>query len=116
MTVDSCANFCDSQPESYRFMGITDGSECGKSTEKELELSLLTYSACDVFFEYIYESDAGCHTPCPGNPSEICGGIDDGVPIASVYQNFSFNFPTTVTSVGLWNLLGCYSSVHVHLS
>ena len=116
MTVENCANFCDSQPEPFRFMGITYGSDCCTSTTKELEFSLLTYSACDDFFEYIFESDIGCTTPCPGNPSEICGGLEYGTQVASVYQNLNFNFPTTVTSVGLWNGLGCYTSVHVQLS
>ena len=116
MTIENCANFCDSQPEPFRFMGIADGSDCCTSTANELESILLTYSACDNFFENIYESDPDCYTPCPGNPSEFCGGIEYGTAIASVYQNVNYNFPTTVTSVGLWNGLGCYTSVHVQLS
>ena len=76
---------------------------------------MLKYSACDNFFEYIYESDNVCHTPCPGDPSQVggCGGIDDGIPLASTYQNTNFSFPSTVLSVGLWNGLGCYKSVQV---
>ena len=81
-------------------------------------MTILKHSACDNFFEYIYESDNVCDTPCPGDPSEVggCGGIDDGIPLASTYQNINFSFPTTVLSVGLWNALGCYTSVHVQLS
>ena len=115
MTVENCANFCDSQQEPFRFMGITYGSQCCTFTAKELESILLTYSACDDFFEYFYESDQDCHTPCPGNPSEFCGGIEGETPIASVYQNVNYNFPITVTSIGLWNGLGCYRSVPLQL-
>jgi hypothetical protein len=118
MTIEKCANYCDSQPEPYRFMGITYGFQCCKSTAKDSEWTLLIHSACDNFFEYIYESDEPCNTPCPGNPSEVggCGGIEDGHPTASTYQNVYFSFPTTVPSVGLWNGLGCYKSVHIQLS
>jgi hypothetical protein len=118
MTIEKCANYCDSQPVPYRFMGITHGFQCCESTTKESEFTLLTHSACDNFFEYVYESDEPCSTPCPGNPSEVggCGGIADEMPTASTYQNTGFSFPTTVLSVGLWNGLGCYKSVHIQLS
>ena len=119
MTVENCANFCDSQSVPYRFMGITEGYICGMSTANENALTLLTYLACDNFFESVYQSDpSSCETPCPGDPSEVggCGGNDLWIPTASTYQNINFSFPTTVLSVGLWNALGCYTSVHVQLS
>ena len=116
MTIENCANFCDSQPVTYRFMGVTEGSQCCTSTPKASELTSLTYLACDNFFEFIYESDGACYMTCPGNPSEICGGVDDGIPIISAYQKPNFSFPATVTSAGLWNGLGCYKSVCVQLS
>ena len=116
MTIENCANFCSRQPLPYRFMGVTDGSHCCMSTAKELELTSLTYLACDNFFEFIYESDQACNTPCPGNPSEICGGMELWMPIISAYTNLNFSFPATVISAGLWNGLGCYTSVHVQLS
>jgi hypothetical protein len=84
-------------------------------------IDLLTYLACDNFFEYIFESEPGneCETPCPGNPSEagFCGGMDGYTPTASTYQkiNSTFVIPALVPSVGLWNGLGCYKSVGVHL-
>jgi hypothetical protein len=34
MTIEKCADFCDSQPVSYRFMGLTDGFQCCTSTSK----------------------------------------------------------------------------------
>jgi hypothetical protein len=114
MTVEKCAAYCDSQPVSYRFMGITDGFQCCMSTASEIELTLLTCSACDNYFEYIFESEPGnaCETPCPGNPSEagFCGGMDGSTPTASTYQkiNSTFVTPSLVPSVGLWNGLGCY--------
>jgi hypothetical protein len=123
MTIEACANFCDSQSVSYRFMGITDGFQCCMSTAKEITLTFLTYSACDNFFEYIFESEGyscGTQTPCPGNPSEAggCGGMEDWTPTASTYQKINSNFivPALVPSVGLWNGLGCYKSVTVQLS
>ena len=113
MTIENCANFCDSQSVAYRFMGITEGYICSMSTANEIALTSLTYLACDNYFEGIYESDPdACTTPCPGDPSEVggCGGIDYGVPTASTYQkiNSTFVTPTLVPSVGLWNGLGCY--------
>jgi hypothetical protein len=122
MTIEACANFCDSQSVSYRFMGITAGFQCCMSTAKEIALILLTYLACDNFFEYIFESEPGnlCQTPCPGNPSEAggCGGMDGFTPTASTYQkiNSTFIVPALVPSVGVWNGLGCYKSVTVRLS
>jgi hypothetical protein len=118
MTIEKCANFCDGQPVAYRFMGLTDGFQCCTSTSKELTLTLLTYSACDNFFEYIFESDGGaenCNTPCPGNSSEAggCGGMEGTTQLVSTYQkiNSTFVIPALVPSVGLWNGLGCYKSV-----
>jgi len=100
MTIDNCAAFCDSQPVAYRFMGLTNGTQC----------------SCDNFFEYIYESDGGaesCNTPCPGDPSEAggCGGIQQSTLLVSTYQkiNSTFIVPALVPSVGLWNGLGCYN-------
>jgi hypothetical protein len=119
MTIEACANFCDSQSVSYRFMGITAGYECCMSTAKDIAITLLIYLACDNFFEGIFESDPGdsCNKPCPGNPSEIggCGGIEITTPTASTYQkiNSTFIIPTLVPSVGVWNGLGCYKSVTV---
>ena len=34
MTIEKCADYCDSQSVPYRFMGITDGFQCCKSTTK----------------------------------------------------------------------------------
>ena len=115
MTIEKCADFCESQSVPYRFMGITDGFQCCKPATKESELTMLKYSACDNFFEYTYESINGCDTPCPGDPSEVggCGGKEEWQPLASTYQNVNFNFPSTVLSVGLWDGLGCYKSVQV---
>ncbi|KAH8985360.1 WSC domain-containing protein [Lactarius akahatsu] len=98
LTIEKCIAFCDSQPVSYRYMGLTDGFEC----------------SCDNFFEYIFESVPGsCNTPCSGNPSEVggCGGKADLQRLASPYQriNSTFVIPTMVSSVGLWNGLGCYN-------
>ncbi|KAI9439171.1 WSC domain-containing protein [Lactarius indigo] len=104
MTIEKCADFCDSQPVSYRFMGLTDGFQC----------------SCDNFFEHIFESvpDGACNVPCPGNPSELggCGGKELGQQMASAYQkvNSTFIIPALVPSVGLWNGLGCYKSVRVN--
>ncbi|KAH8984568.1 WSC domain-containing protein [Lactarius hatsudake] len=95
MTIESCAAFCDSQSESYRFMGLTDGSHC----------------SCDNFFEYIFQragSQACSSSPCSGDPSEVnCGGPS----AASTYQktDSTFVIPTPVPSVGLWTSKGCYS-------
>ena len=113
MTIENCANFCDSQPVAYRFMGITEGYICSMSTANEIALTLLTYLACDNYFEGVYQSDPdSCATPCPGDPSEVggCGGNDLWIPTASTYQkiNSTFVTPTLVPSVGLWNGLGCY--------
>jgi hypothetical protein len=120
MTIEKCVNFCESQSVSYRFMGITDGFQCCMSTANEITLILLTPLACDNYYEYIFESDEPCSTPCPGNPSEVggCGGMDEWIPTASTYQliNSTFVTPSLVPSVGLWNGLGCYKSVNVHLS
>ncbi|KAH9052789.1 WSC domain-containing protein [Lactarius vividus] len=83
------------EPESYRFMGLTDGSHC----------------SCDNFFEYIFQragNGACSSTPCSGNPSEVnCGGPS----AASTYQktDSTFVIPTPVPSVGLWTSQGCYS-------
>ncbi|KAH8985361.1 WSC domain-containing protein [Lactarius akahatsu] len=99
MTIEKCAAFCDSQPVSYRFMGLTYGFQC----------------SCDNFFEHVYESvgQNSCNLPCPGNPSEIggCGGKEDWQPMASTYYkiNATFIIPAPVPSVGLWNGLGCYT-------
>ncbi|KAH9032994.1 WSC domain-containing protein [Lactarius pseudohatsudake] len=99
MTIEKCANFCDSQSVSYRFMGLTDGFQC----------------SCDNFFEHIFESvpEDACNAPCPGNPSEVggCGGKEFGQQMASTYQkvNSTFIIPDLVPSVGLWNGLGCYN-------
>ncbi|KAH8991415.1 WSC domain-containing protein [Lactarius hatsudake] len=99
MTIEKCAIFCESQPVSYRFMGITDGFQC----------------SCDNFFEHIFESEADfwCNTPCPGNPLEVggCGGNFNWQQMASTYYNPNTNFivPALVPSVGLWNGLGCYN-------
>jgi hypothetical protein len=83
---------------------------------EELARNLLTYSACDNFFEYIFESDGGaenCNTPCPGNSSEAggCGGMEGTTQLVSTYQkiNSTFVIPALVPSVGLWNGLGCYN-------
>ena len=101
-------------------MGITDGFQCCTSTSKELELTMLTYLACDNYFEYIFESTPGCDTPCPGAPWEAggCGGMAEWQPLASTYQkiNSTFIVPSLVPSVGQWNGLGCYKSVNVQLS
>ena len=35
MTIAACANFCDSQPVPYRFMGITDGFQCCASSSAQ---------------------------------------------------------------------------------
>ena len=35
MTIEKCADYCDSQSVPYRFMGITDGFQCCKSTTKK---------------------------------------------------------------------------------
>ena len=120
MTIEKCAEFCGSQSVPYRFMGITAGYQCCMSAAKEVALTLLTYSACDNFFESIFENlGDSCDTPCPGNPSEVdgCGGIEDTVPLASIYEKIdsSFVIPALVPSVGLWNGLGCYKSVNLHL-
>jgi hypothetical protein len=37
MTIEKCADYCDSQSVPYRFMGITDGFQCCKPTSRELE-------------------------------------------------------------------------------
>jgi hypothetical protein len=122
MTIEKCAYFCESQSVSYRFMGITDGFQCCMSTANEIALTLLTYLACDNYYEYIFESDPGssCASPCPGDPSEVggCGGMELWIPTASTYQliNSTFITPSLVPSVGLWNGLGCYKSVNVQLS
>ena len=114
MTIENCANFCDNQSVAYRFMGITEGYMCCMSTANEISLALLTYLACDNYFEGIFESDpdGSCATPCSGDPSEAggCGGNELGIPTASTYQkiNSTFVTPTLVPSVGLWNGLGCY--------
>ncbi|KAI9449272.1 WSC domain-containing protein [Lactarius psammicola] len=95
MTIENCAAFCDSQPVSYRFMALTDGSHC----------------SCDNFFEYIFQgaNDHACSsTPCSGDPSEVdCGGPS----AASTYQRIDSTFviPTRVQSAGLWKSKGCYS-------
>jgi hypothetical protein len=74
--------------------------------------------ACDNFFEYIFESDGNneCDVPCRGDPEEVggCGGPY----IASTYmsQNSTFVIPALVPSVGLWQGLGCYTSVDVQTS
>ena len=118
MTIEKCADFCESQSVSYRFMGISDGYQCCMSTAKEITLTLLTYLACDNYFQGIFESDPSdqCETPCSGDPSEAggCGGFET----ISTYQqiNSTFVVPTLVPSVGLWNGLGCYTSANVHLS
>ncbi|KAI9449279.1 WSC domain-containing protein [Lactarius psammicola] len=98
MTIEKCVAFCDSQPVSYRYMGLTDGFQC----------------SCDNFFEYVFESLPGsCNTPCSGNPSEVggCGGKYDSQRLASPYQriNSTFVIPALVPSVGQWNGLGCYN-------
>ncbi len=121
MTIEKCVAFCDSQPVSYRYMGLTDGFQCCTSTTEEVALTLLTFLACDNFFEYIFESVPGsCNTPCSGNPSEVggCGGKADWQRLASPYQrvNSTFVIPSLVPSVGQWNGLGCYKSVNAHLS
>ena len=91
-------------------------------TRKEITQTLLTYLACDNYFEGIFESEPGneCNTPCPGNPSEVggCGGKEGSTPLASTYQkiNSTFVTPVLVPSVGLWNGLGCYKSVIVQFS
>ncbi len=122
MTIEKCAAFCDSQPLSYRFMGLTNGFQCCTSSAKEIALTLLTYLVCDNFFEHVFENVgfSSCNKPCPGNPSEVggCGGEQDGQPMASTYQkvNSTFIIPALVPSVGLWNGLGCYKSVDANLS
>jgi hypothetical protein len=120
MTIEKCADFCDSQSVPYSYMGITDGFQCCMSTSNELELNLLTYSACDNFFEFIFESTPGCLTPCPGAPWEAggCGGSYDWQQFASTYHkiNSTFIVPALVPSVGLWDGLGCYKLVNAHLS
>ncbi len=121
MTVEKCAAFCESQPTSYRFMGITAGSQCCMSTSNVLAHNLLMYLACDNFFEHVFENIPVCDTPCTGDPSEkgFCGGLVVYQPLASTYQNRQLNanffIPTMVPSVGLWKGLGCYTSVSVHL-
>ena len=120
MTIEKCADFCESQSVAYRFMGITDGFQCCMSTSRELRSTLLTCSACDNYFEGIFESTPGCLTPCPGAPWEAggCGGSYDGQQFASTYQliNSTFVTPSLVPSVGLWNGLGCYKLVNAHVS
>ncbi|KAN0133552.1 WSC domain containing protein [Lactarius tabidus] len=97
MTIEKCADFCESQSVPYRFMGITDGFQC----------------SCDNYFENIFESVSGCLTPCPGAPWEAggCGGSYDSQQFASTYQliNSTFIVPALVPSVGLWDGLGCYN-------
>ncbi len=123
MTLEKCAAYCESRPTPYRFMGITAGFQCCKSTSNVLARNLLMYLACDNFFENIFENfGGGCDTPCPGDHSEVygCGGQQQWQPLASTYQNRQLNanfiIPTPVPSVGLWKGLGCYTSVSVHLS
>jgi hypothetical protein len=120
MTIEKCADFCESQSVPYRFMGITDGFQCSMSTSKQLELNLLTYLACDNYFEYIFELTSDCLTPCPGVSYEAggCGGSYDLQQFASIYQKINSNFiiPALVPSVGLWDGLGCYKLVNAHLS
>ena len=88
---------------------------CCMSTANEISLTLLTYLACDNYFEGNFESDpdGSCATPCSGDPSEAggCGGNELGIPTASTYQkiNSTFVIPTLVPSVGLWHGLGCYT-------
>ena len=114
MTIEKCAAFCSSQSVPYRFMGITAGFQCCMSIAKWIALTLLTCSACDNYFEYIFESEPGnlCETPCPGNPLEAggCGGMDGFTPTASTYikNNLTFITPALVPSLGLWDVLGCY--------
>ena len=119
MTIAKCANFCESQSVPYRLMGITDGFQCCMSTSRELGSTLLTCSACDNYFEYIFESVPGCLTPCPGAPWEAggCGGSYDSQQFATIYQliNSTFVTPSLVPSVGLWNGLGCYKLVNAHV-
>ncbi|KAH9173154.1 WSC domain-containing protein [Lactarius sanguifluus] len=116
LTIEKCIAFCDSRPVSYRYMGLTDGFECCTSNadSEEVAPTLLTYLACDNFFEFIFESVPGsCDTPCSGNPLEVggCGGKAGWQRLASPYQriNSTFVIPALVPSVGLWNGLGCYN-------
>ena len=116
MTIEKCAEFCDSQTVPYRFMGITAGYQCSMSTAIEIALILLIHTACDDYFEYTFESEPGvCNMPCPGNPAEIggCGGMEGLTAIASTYLkiNSTFVVPALVPSVGLWDALGCYKLV-----
>ena len=68
-------------------------------------------SACDNFFENIFESVPSdqCQAPCRGDASEAggCGGSYT----ASTYKrdnSSDFVIPAMVESAGQWQALGCY--------
>ncbi|KAL4888328.1 WSC domain-containing protein [Aspergillus ambiguus] len=76
-TVEACQAACAG--EGYTYAGMEYGTQCFCGTAIGDRSTLV---------------DAGCDTPCPANPSEICGGSNS----LSLYA-----------IVPVWQSIGCYS-------
>lgn len=93
MTVEDCITFCDGQ--SFNYAGLEWYQEC--------------YCGNFIVNGGAETTASDCSFPCTGDASEVCGA---GNRLSMYYSGRPPPpAPEIVPSVGLWESLGCYTSV-----